>query len=181
MCFCSGALGYPQLRDIGQIMASSSADSGGKHLARKSVATQSRAGLPKLQSILVVEDEAIDAERMNATMRVLFGYDVEVRRASTLGGAVDMVLKKMPDLVLLDDILKPNDTATQSIPYLQRAGYDGPIVVVSGQVTRQRRAELKKAGAAEVIHKDSVDSVELAEMFVKVFGGTAASGQSETR
>lgn len=150
-------------------MAASSTGSGGNFLSRKSRATLSRATLPEVRSILIVEDEAIDAERMNATLRVLFGYDLELRRASTLAKAVELVMKKQPDLVMLDDILKPADDATQSIPFLRRAGFDGPIVIISGQVTRQRRTVLKQAGAADIIHKDAVDSVELAETLVKVF------------
>lgn len=156
-------------------MASSSASSGGDFLSKKSDLNQLRKGLPPLQSVLIVEDENFDADRLAATLRVMFGYDLEIRRAATLGSAVDRVLEKKPQLLFLDDVLKPSDEAGQTIPFLRRAEYTGPIVVVSGRATRKRRVELLAAGATDVIHKDDVDSVRLAEALVRVFGTSAKS------
>lgn len=150
-------------------MASSSSSSGGDFLAKKSGLMRTRAGLPKLKDVLVVEDENLDADRMFATLRVMFGYELEMRRASTLASAVDCVLARKPEMVFLDDILKPSDDASQTIPFLRRAGYEGPIVVVSGQVTRIRRQQLIGAGATDVIHKDDCDSVRLTEALHRVF------------
>ncbi len=151
-------------------MASSSTGSGGDFLAKKSGLIRAREGIPDLKDVLVVEDEPMDADRMFATLRVMFGYELEIRRANTLASAVDFVMSRKPEIVFLDDILKPSDDASQTIPFLRRAGFDGPIVVVSGQVTRTRRTTLIAAGATDVIHKDDVDSVRLAEALQRVFG-----------
>lgn len=150
-------------------MTSSSSGSGGEFLAKKSVLMRAREALPPLRDVLIVEDDTFDSERLMATLRVMFGYDIAVRRAATLASALDRIIDKQPELVFLDDVLKPSDDAGQSIPYIRRAGYCGPIVVVSGQVTRTRRATLLEAGATDVIHKDDVDSVRLAEAMVRVF------------
>ena len=150
-------------------MASSSTGSGGDFLAKKSELMRAREGIPDLKDVLVVEDESMDADRMFATLRVMFGYDLEIRRANTLASAVDMVMARKPEIVFLDDILKPSDDASQTIPFLRRAGFEGPIVVVSGQVTRTRRTTLIAAGATEVIHKDDVDSVRLTETLQRIF------------
>ena len=154
----------------------SSTGSGGEFLAKKCDITKLRKELPALTDVLIVEDETIDAERLKATLRVMFGYDLEVRRAATLATALDCVLAKKPDLIFLDDVLKPSDNASQTIPYLRRAEYVGPIVVVSGQVTRNRRAVLLASGATDVIHKDDVDSVRLAEALLRVY----AAGKKQT-
>jgi CheY-like chemotaxis protein len=127
--------------------------------------------LPELRDVLIVDDDPSDANRLKATLRVLFGYELEVRFAATLASAVDSVLQKQPDLVFLDDILKPSDNASDTIPFLRHAQYAGPIVVVSGQVTRARQSSLVASGATDVIHKDDVDSVRLAEAMVRVFKG----------
>ncbi|MEL7047454.1 MAG: response regulator, partial [Pseudomonadota bacterium] len=120
--------------------------------------------------ILVVEDEDRDANRIQATLRLMVGYaSIEVRIAKTISTAVDAVLERTPELILLDDALKPSDTATDTIPFLKRAGYMGPIVVISGQVTRRRRTELMAAGANDVIHKDDVESVKIRECLARVF------------
>lgn len=145
--------------------------SGGNFLAKKSDVTKLRLQLPGLKDVLIVDDETFDADRLQATLRVMFGYDTAMRRAATVATAVDCVLNSKPELVFLDDCLKPSDTATDTIPFLRRAGFEGPIVVISGQVTRKRRQELIGIGAAEVIHKDDVDSVRLAEALLRVYDG----------
>jgi DNA-binding NarL/FixJ family response regulator len=143
--------------------------SGGDFLAKKSDLAQLGKKLPRIEHVLIVEDENCDADRLRATLRVILGYDLNVRRASTLGAALDAVIAKQPELVFLDDLLKPSDTASHTIPFLRRARYEGPIVVVSGQVTRARKAELVGLGATDVIHKDDVDSARLTEALVRVF------------
>lgn len=150
-------------------MASSTTKSGGDFLDKRSDLTKRRAQLPKLTNVLVVDDESFDADRLKATLHLMFGYDIDVRRAATLGRALDEVIARMPELIFLDDVLKPNDNASQTLPFLRRAGYTGPVIVVSGQVTRNRRTLLIEAGAADVIHKDDVDSVRLAEALQRVF------------
>ncbi len=146
--------------------------SGGDFLAKKSDAVHQSKQLPKITQVLIVEDENFDADRLRATLRVVLGYDLTVRRAATLGAALDCVIAKQPELVFLDDLLKPTDTASHTIPFLRRAKYEGPIVVISGQVTRARKAELIALGATDVIHKDDVDSVRLAEALARVYNLT---------
>jgi CheY-like chemotaxis protein len=149
---------------------------GGDFLAKKSDVTKLRKALPALSDVLVVDDEHVDAARIKATLRVMFGYEIEVRHAPTLGSAVDCVLARRPQLIFLDDILKPSDRATDTIPFLRRAEYAGPIIVISGLVTKKRRLELTAVGATEVIHKDELDSVRLGEALLRVFGDTSPAG-----
>ncbi len=148
--------------------------SGGHFLAKKSDLTKSRKELPDIQDFLVVEDENFDADRLRATLHIMFGYTIQVRRAKTLGSALDAVIERRPQLIFLDDHLKPNDNATHTIPFLRRCGYEGPIVVVSAHVDRQRRTILIKAGAADVIHKDELDSVRVAEALHRMATAPAA-------
>ena len=150
-------------------MASSSASTGRDFLAKKSGVIRASQGVPNLEDVVIVEDENLDADRLLATLRVMFGYDLQVRCASTLAAAVDLVIERAPEIVFLDDVLKPSDDALQTIPFLRRANYHGPIVVISGQVTRTRRALLWAARATEVIHKDDVDNVKLTETLQRIF------------
>jgi|GEM_PF-2459270 len=142
---------------------------GGDFLAKKSDLTKARQGLPDLNDFLVVEDEHFDADRLRATLHVMFGYGVQVRRATTLGNTLDCVIERQPQVIFLDDYLKPADTASSTIPFLRRCKYEGPIIIISAQVTRKRRAVLMAAGAADVIHKDELDSVRIAEALTRVF------------
>ncbi len=144
-------------------MASGFISCGGDHLAKKSELVRARAKLGNFRDILIVEDETSDAERLSATLRVLFGYETQIRWASTLGDAVNFVIEQHPCVIFLDDILKPSTTASQAMPLLRDAGYAGPIIIVSGQVTHARRSGLLADGASDVIHKDDVDSVRVAQ------------------
>ena len=142
-----------------------SSTSGGDFLDKKSGLTKSLKKMPKLTNVLVVDDCSTDIKRLRATLHLIFGYEIDVRDANTLSSAIDQVLKHKPQLILLDDNLELSaDRACDSIPYLRRVGYEGPIVVVSGVATRRRRMDLIKAGAAEVLHKDDVDSVRINEV-----------------
>ncbi len=143
---------------------------GGEYLARRNKATIAQLALPAISEVLIIEDETFDADRLRATLNVIFNRNLNVRRAATIGAALDLVLERQPELVFLDDYLKPNDTATLTIPFLRRAGYTGSIIVVSGAVDRKRIAELKALGASECIHKDDLDSVRIQETLAAVFG-----------
>ena len=149
--------------DAGTDLSKKDRSMGSGHLAKRSNLASARAKQEQPVEILIVDDEPLDAERLTATLRVLFGYQVQIRWARSLGDAVKCLAERLPTLTFLDDILKPSDDAFLSIPELRRAGYDGPIIVVSGAVTQARRSRLIAGGASDVIHKDDVDSVRLAE------------------
>lgn len=150
---------------------------GGNFLAKRSDLTKTRKDLPDMTEFLIVEDDNFDADRLRATLHIMFGYGIQVRRAKTLGSSLDAVIEKRPEVVFLDDYLKPNDNATQTIPFLRRCGFDGPIIVVSGAVDRHRRTTLIKAGAVDVIHKDELDSVRVAEALARAHAARSRAEQ----
>jgi DNA-binding response OmpR family regulator len=160
-------------------MTSGSRETGADYLVRKSDLAKSRKELPAFTDILIVEDETMDANRLIATLRSLFGYNIEVRRAKTASSAVDMVLKRAPELVLLDDWLKPVDRATDTIPMIRRANFNGPIVIISGELNRDRRKLLIAKGATDAIHKDDLNSVAIAEVLTRIMAaGVDANGSA---
>lgn len=59
--------------------------SGGDFLARKSDMVKSRKGMPAFRDILIVEDESFDADRLRATLHIMFGYGIEIRSAKNAG------------------------------------------------------------------------------------------------
>lgn len=147
-------------------------------LAQRHEAVMAKRGLPPLSDILIVEDEHFDANRLQATLHLVLGREANVRHAASLGAAIDCVIAATPDVVFLDDYLKPSDTAMDTIPFLRRAGYVGPIIVISGEVDRSRRVELRAAGAAYAIHKDDLDSVQISEALMRAFTKTTVAVSS---
>jgi DNA-binding response OmpR family regulator len=147
---------------------------GSGHLTRKSELAIARAGKPAFEDILVVEDNEKEAVRLNGTLNLIFNRRAAIRNVTTLAKALDAVIAKKPDIVFLDDHLKPNDNAAETIPFLRRCGYEGPIIIVSSMLTRQRRALLIAAGAIDAVHKDKLDGVEVEECLAKVYASLAA-------
>ncbi|MEM9028939.1 MAG: response regulator [Pseudomonadota bacterium] len=143
--------------------------SGSHILADRHARTLGKDSLPRIQDILIVEDNNIDSERLRATIHLLLGRAIEIRVANTVNSAIDHVLNKKPDIVLLDDYLKPADSANETIPFLRRAGFSGHIIVISGELDRQRRQRLFAVGASAALHKDDVDSSHVAEALIKVY------------
>jgi DNA-binding NarL/FixJ family response regulator len=154
--------------------------SGSQFLQRKSELAKARHGRLAFKDVLIVEDVPLDAERLRATLRTMLGYDIEYRRATTLGSALDAVIERAPDIIFLDDHLPPTDTATETIPFLRRCNYTGPIVIVSGLLSPRRAAELTRAGAIVAMHKDKVDSSAIEEALAKVYAALDASGTKPT-
>jgi CheY-like chemotaxis protein len=158
---------------------SKSKPNGGDILAHRNAAGLAKRELPELTDILIVEDENFDANRLQATLHLVLGREATIRRAATLGSALDSIIAAQPDLLFLDDYLKPNDTALQTIPFLRRAGYIGPIIVVSGEVDRARRVELRSAGVVDAIHKDDLDSTQVFEALARAFRKSSAIQTSD--
>lgn len=156
-------------------MASGYTTCGGRHLAKRSALARVHAKLGLNHDILVIDDAQVDADRLIATLRVVFGYEAQMAHASSLADAIDHLISRKPDLIFLDDILKPSTDAIQAIPLLREAGFAGPIIVISGQVTHARATSLTAAGASDVIHKDDVDSVRLAEALLRLNADEPAS------
>jgi hypothetical protein len=92
---------------------------------------------------------------------------------SSKGGGADYLVERsdlartckarqLLDLVLLDDYMGPVDRATDAMPLIRRAGYVGPVVVISGGLTRARHNELMQIGVAAAPNKDDLDSGSIA-------------------
>lgn len=138
-------------------------------LQARSRLAQSMKDVPRFKSILIIEDNPRDGDRMVSTLRTMFGYDIRIRQARTLGTALDAVLDEQPELILLDDRLGPVDKAETSIPFLRTAKCTGIIIVISSFVDRRRRADLIKLGAVEAIDKDDLDSTTISKALINAF------------
>lgn len=141
---------------------------GAEYLVEKSDLARLGKEMPKFHDIVVLEDERLDSDRLLATLRTIYGYDIEVRRARTLTSGVDLILARLPDLVMLDDYMGAVDRADDAIPLIRRAGFTGPIVVVSGALNRNRRTELMRLGVADAINKDDLDSGTIGKVLLQL-------------
>lgn len=139
------------------------------HLRARSQLTKSVRDLPPIKDILIIDDEPADARWLISALRLVCGQETTIRHAGTLGSALDELKAAPPRVVFLDDHLSPVDSAQSTLPFLRRAGYEGPVVMVSGALTRTRIAELVRLGAVATLHKDDVDSRLVAELLLSIF------------
>jgi DNA-binding NarL/FixJ family response regulator len=133
-------------------------------LARRSNLAAARAGRDLPVEILIV-GEAADAERLTATLRVLFGYQMPIRWTCSLSDALGILAERSPAHVFLGDLRNPSTDTLLATAEVRRAGFGGSIIVVSNDATLPWRTRLIAAGASDVIHKDDICSVRVAEAF----------------
>jgi DNA-binding NarL/FixJ family response regulator len=152
------------------------ADDTKRVLVRKSELAKRIQLLPPLRNIMVIDDNAQDARHVAVVLRMLLGAASTVTSHLYLAKAVAELQRSMPDMIILDDYIPPMDRAESSLKALQRFGFNGPFIIMTGMLDRARRLELKKLGPLGLIHKDDLDSFSLSEVLtrlVKVDAGQA--------
>jgi CheY-like chemotaxis protein len=137
-------------------------------LVRKSELAKRMRLLPPLRSIMVIDDNEQDARHAAVVLQMLLGPTVNLTSHRYLAKAVAELQRHMPDLIILDDHLPPMDRAETSLKALQRFGFKGPFIVMTGMLDRARKLELEKLGPLGLIHKDDLDSFSLSEVLTRL-------------
>lgn len=151
------------------MMEFTSDDFGIGHMKSRSQLAKRLKDMPPLNHFLIIDDEIMDAKWLLSALKLVCGHDIRVRHVRTLGTALDALKAEPPQLIFLDDRVSPVDTANTTLPFIRRAGYEGPVVIISGALTRQRKADLLKLGAAAILHKDDIESARVAELLIEIF------------
>jgi CheY-like chemotaxis protein len=134
---------------------------GAAYLAAKAHVTHPLAN--RFRNVLVVDDDALGLRYTSAVVVRVLSSSAKVRTAKTLSATLDaLIANPTIDLILLNDHLKPTDTALSTLPYIRRI-YSGPIVVNSAKRDALRVQEMLRLGAAAFIHLDTLDSRTLSE------------------
>lgn len=144
--------------------------SGTELVAAKAKLDRCRDLLPDWTNFLLIDDSEADANVLRAVLHSWLGHGISVSSVTTLGGALDHLNQNKPDILFLDHLLPPSDDAAVTIPYLRNIGYAGPIVIMSGKMSRALERRLVGAGAADMLHKDDFNSMSVAEVLLRVAG-----------
>lgn len=152
------------------------ASSGNDLASNKSILMQRLAKLPALGRIVVIDDNEMDAQHLIATLYLLLGRDVSIINFRSVAVALDRTRRDKPDLIFLDDHIPPLDRAESSIRSLHRFGVDAPIIVMSGQLTRTRRIELKRLGPLGILDKDEINTFAVGEVLLRLVPGDDGGG-----
>lgn len=154
----------------------SSTAPGAPHLARRGAMIAQARALVGNTRILIADDNTADVKYMLTTIRIIVGSDVEILTAPSIRKAVEAVQAKTIGLVFIDDRISGKETFEQSIPQLRGAGFGGPLIVISGFLSPERRRLVFELGAVDALHKDDLEGLRLAEAVVRALS-PGASGE----
>ena len=100
----------------------------------------------------------------------------EIIEASSLGEALDRAAATQPDALLLDFVMPGMDGA-QGIDVARQRHPDIPVVILSGNMTREQMTEAVRRGAAGVISKDLTGRA-LVEALERILSGESVVAPS---
>lgn len=146
---------------------SSRLPAGALHLARLSTLRNRIQTEAPTASILIVEDDAVDARFLETQLARLFGDRAHFVVVPTLRQMSEQIDLNDHDIILLDDRLAGRASAEDGLARIRARRPDAVITVVSRLVTRQRSFELKQQGAYAVIAKEDLDSASLGELVLE--------------
>jgi DNA-binding NarL/FixJ family response regulator len=145
---------------------SSRAGTGAKHLALLSAMRKRIQDEDLKVSILIVEDERVDAGFIETPLGRLFGARARFDLAQNLTALTERLKKNRYDVVLLDDRLEGKPTAEIALESIRIHAAQLPVIVVSRLVTRQRTKDLMRLGVHAVIAKEDIDPAMLGQIIL---------------
>lgn len=155
------------------MMTSSSSDPTGRdYLERRSRLAKRLGEVSNFTRIQIIDDNKFDGDVLASALRKILGRQIDIDIVRTVNALHRQWTIARPDLVFLDDRLGPSGNASSSLPAIRKIGYEGPIIVVSGMMTRERRTMLIKLSAFDTMHKDDFDSLSLIEILLRVLDAT---------
>jgi DNA-binding NtrC family response regulator len=150
--------------------------SGREYLETRSRLAKRLADSAPFQCIQIIDDAALDGNVLAGLLRKALGHDVRLLTSRGLATVREQWADGLPDLVFLDDRLGPAGSANIHLPQVRRMGFSGPIVVMSGLMTRERRAEVVRLGAFDGMHKDDLVGAAVLELLVRLADAGPGAG-----
>jgi len=112
-------------------------------------------------NILLVDDEPDAYLVLKLTMKKVKSPLINLDYVSDIGSAVDCVKEDHIDIILLDNRLLPNNDFRETAPQLRRAGYLGPIGIVSSDISGSYFEAFQEFGVDFRIGKDEIDGAAI--------------------
>jgi DNA-binding NarL/FixJ family response regulator len=145
------------------------------YLERRSAVAKRVQALDREVRVLVVEDNNVDATKIQTGLKMMFGAGILTTHISEPADITRTLRSRRPDVVVLDDRMADGSGAEGTLPQLRQAGFRGPVILISGFLSQAREAALARlAGISAIINKDDADSLVLAEA---ILAGIVGSGR----
>lgn len=109
-------------------------------------------------NILLVDDDPEEYRLMKLILKNVKRPLINLEFVSDIGAAIDRVKVEGIDIVFLDNRLLPNKDFRETAPQLRKAGFIGPIGIVSSDISGSYFQEFREFGVDFRISKDEIDS-----------------------
>ena len=113
-----------------------------------------------IKKILIIEDSQFDYELMLRELNMM-EQDFEVKLATTKPDFEVLLSKWVPDLIISDYDLK-TFSGTENLIHAKKVIPGIPVVILSGDITREEEIALLKNRANDVLTKDNLKRLPFA-------------------
>lgn len=110
--------------------------------------------------VLLLDDSEDDLFAIGRQLQRASGLSVRLTTAGSMEEGLRRLVEAPVDLVLVDFLLGAH-TGTEVVDELRRAGWRGPVVVVTGHGAESVALAALRAGAADYLRKEELDSSTL--------------------
>jgi CheY-like chemotaxis protein len=110
-------------------------------------------------NILLVDDDPAENVILSALMRKVTSYTITLHYVETVDGALDFIRSSgvALDMILMDNRLQPQADFRETVPELRRAGYIGPVGVISSSISDAYFQKIEDYGVDFRIDKAELD------------------------
>ncbi|MDP9590512.1 hypothetical protein GR158_03340 [Shinella sp. AETb1-6] len=110
-------------------------------------------------NILLVDDDPAENVILSALMRKVTSYVITLHYVETVDGALDFIRSSgvALDMILMDNRLQPQADFRETVPELRRAGYIGPVGVISSSISDAYFQKIEDYGVDFRIDKAELD------------------------
>lgn len=110
-------------------------------------------------NILLVDDDPAENVILSALMRKVTSYAITLHYVETVDGALNFIRSSgvALDMILMDNRLQPQADFRETVPELRRAGYIGPVGVISSSISDAYFQKIEDYGVDFRIDKAELD------------------------
>lgn len=106
-----------------------------------------------MKRFLLVDDDEHEFMFVNFLLKDRYVDDFTLGYAQNIADAQSHLAKEGVDVILLDDRLARGMTSAESIPQLQKAAFNVPIIVISKDINAKHLKDRRMLGINKVVDK----------------------------
>lgn len=111
-----------------------------------------------LTSILLIDDDPIEYTIWKRKLESFERPELRLEHVADIEAAIHRVTEGGVDLIFLDNRLSPAQDFRDTAPKLRKAGYTGPIGIISSDISGAYFREFREFGVDFRVGKDEIDA-----------------------